>query len=469
MTNAFYALVAIAMALTSPTSSSAATQPVIITTNVFSTEPAATGQVAGTVTTQNPATSWAITNCSGCANYFAINNGIITLTSAGAAAITTPRNYNIFITAANSGASSAGMITATFTNTAAACPRGVSATDGCLRAPVGSPQRPAILNGYKQRPPWNVAGVDYYVGAPVGSTLVDWQTLGTTAGIDISGHTIRCDGTYAASPTSNTVTLDGVDFSLHGGATIYMPSGGCSGLFVTNSNFGSSGCANGSSSSYYLVQNQNAGAPIKFKYNTVNMMNCEMGVAAVLDASGDVVLEYNYFYGLQGQILQAAPGPYNVKYRFNLVDTSYYQFLPTNHMNLQEFGTGVSTVSDLVAYNTVYQPYNAPNMGNGEIFQFYGNAGGVQTGAALMNNTMIALDTGSCKAAQTGCLVSYAIHGTGKYSPTTTVNGPAYNQNNYFDTSGMFGAYYTGSTTAALGWTSSGNIDMKTGAIITPQ
>ena len=101
MTNAFYALGAVAMALTSPTLTSAATQPVIITTNVFSTEPAATGQVAGAVATQNPATSWAITNCSGCANYFAINNGVITLTSAGAAEITTPLNYAIFNTAAN--------------------------------------------------------------------------------------------------------------------------------------------------------------------------------------------------------------------------------------------------------------------------------------------------------------------------------------------------------------------------------
>ena len=51
---------------------------------------------------------------------------------------------------------------------------------------------------------------------------------------------------------------------------------------------------------------------------------------------------------------------------------------------------------------------------------------------------------------------------------TAVISGTGQNKKNYFDRSGAYGAYYPGSFTQALGWSSSGNIDMNTGAIITP-
>ena len=51
----------------------------------------------------------------------------------------------------------------------------------------------------------------------------------------------------------------------------------------------------------------------------------------------------------------------------------------------------------------------------------------------------------------------------------TTLSGKAINANNYFDARGAYGAYYPGTMTQGMGWTSSGNIDMNTGAVITPQ
>src|ERR1700744_2260487 len=48
--------------------------------------------------------------------------------------------------------------------------------DGCVEAPAGTPQHPKLLDIYQgNRPPWNVAGVDYHVGLPEGTRLTDWQ------------------------------------------------------------------------------------------------------------------------------------------------------------------------------------------------------------------------------------------------------------------------------------------------------
>jgi hypothetical protein len=114
-----------------------------------------------------------------------------------------------------------------------------------------------------------------------------------------------------------------------------------------------------------------------------------------------------------------------------------------------------------VAFNTTYLYHNLPLL-PGEEFQFYAYLGGTQQAAALENNTIIALDTGGCQSSETGCLASYAIHGT---YPGTGVGAQPQNTNNYFDPSGMYGAYYPGSM---MGWNSAGNINMVTGQVITP-
>src|SRR5262249_43812194 len=49
--------------------------------------------------------------------------------------------------------------------------------DGANGAPSGTPQLPSILSGYAVRAPWQVAGVDYAVGVPVGTTLRDPATI----------------------------------------------------------------------------------------------------------------------------------------------------------------------------------------------------------------------------------------------------------------------------------------------------
>lgn len=93
------------------------------------------------------------------------------------------------------------------------CPQGNAYVDGCPAASAGSPQLPTILNGYATRPPWNVAGVDYPVGVPAGTSLLDPTTAALPPGCSFSGSTVTCLG-------STPITLNGYDFSLHNGTSL---------------------------------------------------------------------------------------------------------------------------------------------------------------------------------------------------------------------------------------------------------
>ena len=86
--------------------------------------------------------------------------------------------------------------------------------DGYANAPRAPIQRPILLAGYTARAPWKVAGVDYAVGIPAGTVLTDWQNL-KGPGISMVGNMVRIDNT-------NGVHISNVDFSLHGGANLYI-------------------------------------------------------------------------------------------------------------------------------------------------------------------------------------------------------------------------------------------------------
>src|SRR5208283_804125 len=108
-----------------------------------------------------------------------------------------------------------------------ACPHGSAYADGCSGAAAGSPQLPTILEGYATRPPWNVAGVDYPVGVPAGTSLKDPTTAALPTGCSFSGSTVTCSG-------STPITLNGYDFSLRNGTTLHITA---SNITVKNSHF----------------------------------------------------------------------------------------------------------------------------------------------------------------------------------------------------------------------------------------
>ncbi|MGY4286403.1 hypothetical protein ACVWXO_005623 [Bradyrhizobium sp. LM2.7] len=87
----------------------------------------------------------------------------------------------------------------------------MAVNDGFANAPVGTPQLSSLLDSYgANRPGWNVAGVDYYVGAPQGLALKNPAMISMAGvSVDTTNHIVTVTG--------SNVTLDGYDFSLNGG------------------------------------------------------------------------------------------------------------------------------------------------------------------------------------------------------------------------------------------------------------
>jgi len=329
--------------------------------------------------------------------------------------------------------------------------------DGCSGAPAGTPQHPTMLYNYgSNRPGWDVAGVDYYVGTPVGTVLKDWQTINDpNVTVNTSTGMVRCTGAGAS------VILDEIDFSLHNGAMIYNGGGGCANITITNSNFA---CPT-ISPSWTFVQDQN-GANITVRYNKFNGANCfapnqsDGGFQGFLDLS-NATIQYNWFINSPGNILINGNV---VDYRYNLLDNVV--IAPGAHMNYQQFAGGGTVGPVTVEFNTSYQT----SCGGAEGFQFYNNNGPATIkDPTLAYNTMIAAaptPAGSCASPNQNVVMSNIIHGTSGNQFPTTISGTAINENNYFDLSGAYSAYYGGTMT---GWISSGNINMVTGTTITPQ
>jgi hypothetical protein len=102
--------------------------------------------------------------------------------------------------------------------------------DGAANAPSGAAQHASLLDGYRARPGWKVAGVDYAVGvAPGGGGLKDpvsCNCLPDGVVLDTANSLVRVTG--------NNVTLDGFNFGLHGGLSVSV-TGGASKVSITNS------------------------------------------------------------------------------------------------------------------------------------------------------------------------------------------------------------------------------------------
>lgn len=91
-------------------------------------------------------------------------------------------------------------------------------------APAGTPQYPTLLSNYVVRPPWNAAGVDYYVGVPSNLTLTS-ITSSQPTGTSLSGNVLTVN--------ENNVTINGYDFTVAAGGTQAVFTGSISGTTLT--------------------------------------------------------------------------------------------------------------------------------------------------------------------------------------------------------------------------------------------
>ena len=342
------------------------------------------------------------------------------------------------------------------------CPQGNGYADGCVGAPSGTPQYPNLLNGYAKRPPWNVAGVDYYVGAPGSTVLKDWQTLKTNppSGFewDLRGY-FRCN--------AGNIVLDGYDFTTGNVAwNIYAPKGGCTGLAVINSVMGCiPGAGTGQNApAFNGFSIQSSSIKFVFKNNTVDYANCQ-GSGGAVDGfitignlgcdSCSLDVEYNYVRDLFNTFIGAGGNYTSFVYSYNVIEnpaTSEPGDPGKIHMNSLSF-LASGTVSPKFTFNTTFA---SQSYAGGELPQFYYNGGGTMNSPKVTNNTF--------SRSRCDC-VSYMIHGSAASgrSPPTALIGTGLIRDNYFDPTGTYGVFYYESF---KGWTVSGNIDMTNGRTV---
>ncbi len=336
-----------------------------------------------------------------------------------------------------------------------ACP----ANDGSAGAPSGSPQQPNLLNGYTttiRSLGCQVAGVDYAVG--YGSTsLTDWRTL---SGTGITVNTTTGQVSYASN---SSCSVNGVDFSLDGGASVNLT---CANPTVTNSKFLCGSRCIASESIGMINMLTGCSGNITITNNDLNggsqdSANQATVVSAGCSGAGTFNLKYNWIHNFSQQVLELNTSA-TLNYLYNLIQNG--GFATGAHPNYMQLA-GNGTITPTVQFNTTSQ---APQVAGGEGFQLYDGVSGKITlnNAAVQYNTIIATGSNS---------MSYQIHGICHSSAdcaTTQSNltgtGPVIN-NNYFDITGAFGAFYpTSGSNMWSGVTLSNNWNMVSGAPVAP-
>jgi hypothetical protein len=303
--------------------------------------------------------------------------------------------------------------------------------DCVLNRTAGKPQLPNLLTSYPVRPPWQVAGVDYYVGVRPNETPLKDPTvqadLPAGATVDAAHSLIRITG--------NNVTLDGFDFSLHGGYSVYVDN--ASGTRITNSYFlgGVPVTDHGKSSNTHVSCDTIDGGGT----------NGNLSYGELLTLGPGAIVEYNWIKNAPQHFLSVSGGG-SVFYRYNLLQDGGWG--AGQHLNYLQIVNG-RFINVQVNFNTMVQ-HATPAKGEG--FQVYINSAGSIINGEIGYNTLItAADPGTVAE-------SYIIHAGSNSQYPSPASGMVHD--NYIDASGSYAAFYPNLS----GFTYIGNLNLVTGA-----
>jgi hypothetical protein len=156
--------------------------------------------------------------------------------------------------------------------------------------------------------PWNMPGVDYYVGIPSGTALKDPTD---TANLP-SGATYN--GSDRVTITGCGVTLDGFDFTLHNTALVVDVSAANCTTTIQDSKFSANATSLqpiallsnlGSDGTFLFQRNEydglapTGGGGSGFHVNDPIQLNST-------SAAANVILKYNYFHNFEAKVIQAS-------------------------------------------------------------------------------------------------------------------------------------------------------------------
>ncbi|MEK7704203.1 MAG: hypothetical protein AAB426_04535, partial [Myxococcota bacterium] len=199
---------------------------------------------------------------------------------------------------------------------------------------------------YPVRPPWDVAGVDYCVGAPTsGQSYADPAGGGLPAGCIYAGDTVTC--------THDGTTITGWDFTLHGGIQLVLNG---SANTVTKNKF-----AAGTNCVDPVIRITATSGTFTMTYNSIdggNADGCDGQGAFATEVAGSYgtasntyVIQYNYFTRAWQDVLNFGGGALNVKYNY-----FYDNGLSSNHSDdFQSCGGTYPSIA--IQFNTVFNSY----------------------------------------------------------------------------------------------------------------
>lgn len=186
-----------------------------------------------------------------------------------------------------------------------------SGIDGSASPGIGSPQYPTLLSGYTVRPPWKVAGVDYYVGAPQVPSNGPVSSAGSITGgfsTFLAANSGSANTTTHVISFTNTaaITIDNWDFTSDGGW--FLSFTGTGDITLTNNKIGGTNMPNGvtgqaTSFGLAVVLGINSVKNLTAKYNTFDGGVTSSGMALNesfcfrvnnFQASGTFVFQYNW-------------------------------------------------------------------------------------------------------------------------------------------------------------------------------
>lgn len=324
--------------------------------------------------------------------------------------------------------------------------------DGLAGAPAGTAQYPHLLdlssttNGLGHnlflRPPWHVAGVDYYVGIPSGTVLRAPTTISNpNINVDSVGKVVTINGA--------NITLDSYDFSG------WCVLSNAANFTVQNSKFAASGATalNGGGT---LLQGSSGSLNITAQY-------CEF------DGGGNGSWAVEMFWNVNSILycyLHDAPNDF-ITYgipmviKFCLLENA--GCTPASHADLFQIGGGPAAWNNTVQFCTGYMGSPRTNSSWGtQGYMFEPQDSSATTIGVCANNTHVTtVAGGGNQNFFTG--VREAVAGTTNViQPGITIH------DNYVDPTGM-GAFCAGLNSNPVGLvTFKNNINMLDGSLMVP-
>jgi hypothetical protein len=302
--------------------------------------------------------------------------------------------------------------------------------DGAAGALDLPPNFPSLVVPYgAYRPPWNLAGVDYYVGHNPNLQLKDWRFL-TNPDLSV---TISAGQVFCSAATS---LVEGVDFTMGTGAVLRNPSGGSTAFTVRNCKFAAPipDASQLQAAGALIVDVNHANLTVTNNTfigtdNTPRNMGCD-DLATFIEVEGSLTAKYNLFYHPNQSVITmgliAALPAYGLTYQYNCIYNHY--LTSTSHRNEVQWSFGPSTSLQAieVSYNTTFQDYHSTVYGDctftvaaPAVFTWQGTAGNPFV------NGMPCILTGTIPGGFAAVTRYWVVNSVGNtFNLSSTFNGP---------------------------------------------